>query len=996
MGTESMRENKKLIGVLFSGETDRKLLRDFLLQEGYSVSAPELPEFNPEAWDKIDLILVESSLAENLAQELMVLKQKTFWRFSFLPVIVAIPTTERVSRWLNFGFDDVLFLPMDKELLAIRIRAWLRLKDETTQHFRDPVERSPIGFYRTTPQGQILYANPAIIRMLGFNSLEELARRNLEEEGFEPTYPRSYFKEVLKKEGRVTGLESIWKKKDGTRIWVRESARAIKDDSGQLLYYEGTVEDITARVEAEEAYFAVVENALQGLAIIQNNRVVFANQALEKLSGYSREELLSFTPTQMRNVVHPEDRHWVWENMQRRLRGEAVPASYEFRFLRKDGAITWARISAALITFRGQPALLVSYLDVTEEKKLADRLEAIRELGKKLVFTHSKEEVARAVVEGAQALLGLDDIGFYLVDSTRKKLNLVSHSYQTPPGPERFSLRARRGIVPFVARTGKSVYLPDVSKHPRYVAGSKETRSEFCLPLKVQEKVSGVLNIESPKLNAFGPAEQKLIETLADVASVALGSIENLELLFASEERFRHLAQSSPDIIYRYRFWPQPGFDYVSPAITKIAGYTPEEVYSHPDIWLEMVYPEDRPILEAIRDKGESLNVPIELRWVRKDGRVIWGEHINVPVYDHLGNLIAIDGIARDITERKQIEERIQQAYKAMLALLDNVEDVIYVADMETYEILFANLYTKRLLEKELIGGLCYREFQHLDAPCSFCTNEKIKALGYAPYYWEYHNPVTDRDYFIIDRVIRWPDGREVRFEVARDITELKAKEREVRDYAEKVERLFDQVVGAFSSAMELRDPYTAGHQFRVAELSYAIGKELGFSADEIQGLKVAALLHDIGKGLFVPAEILTKPGKLTHWEMALIKVHRQAGYEILKNVDFPWPVAEVIRQHHERLDGSGYPQGLKGDEILLEAKIIAVADVVEAMSSHRPYRPSLGLAAALKEIEAQKGRLYDPKVVEACLRIFSRGFSFAPYESSTFNTNREKTEERS
>jgi putative nucleotidyltransferase with HDIG domain len=183
----------------------------------------------------------------------------------------------------------------------------------------------------------------------------------------------------------------------------------------------------------------------------------------------------------------------------------------------------------------------------------------------------------------------------------------------------------------------------------------------------------------------------------------------------------------------------------------------------------------------------------------------------------------------------------------------------------------------------------------------------------------------------------------------------------------------------AFSSAMELRDPYTAGHQRRVTELALAIAQEMGLSGEQLKGLQVASLLHDIGKGLVVPAEILSKPGQLTVWEMALIKIHPQAGYEVLKKVDFPWPVAEIVHQHHERLDGSGYPQGLKDKDILLEAKIIAVADVVEAMSSHRPYRPSLGTEKALEEIEAQKGVLYDPQVVEACLRVFARGFSFSP-----------------
>ncbi|MCX7843973.1 MAG: HD-GYP domain-containing protein [Candidatus Bipolaricaulota bacterium] len=176
---------------------------------------------------------------------------------------------------------------------------------------------------------------------------------------------------------------------------------------------------------------------------------------------------------------------------------------------------------------------------------------------------------------------------------------------------------------------------------------------------------------------------------------------------------------------------------------------------------------------------------------------------------------------------------------------------------------------------------------------------------------------------------------------------------------------------------MDLREPYTAGHQRRVAELACAIAQELGLSAERIQGLRVAALLHDVGKALFVPIEILSKPGKLTDLEMALIREHPRAGYEILRRVEFPWPVAEIVHQHHERLDGSGYPRGLKGEAILLEARILAVADVVEAMSSHRPYRPALGVEAALAEIREKAGKLYDPKVVEACLRVFARGFQF-------------------
>lgn len=413
-------------------------------------------------------------------------------------------------------------------------------------------------------------------------------------------------------------------------------------------------------------------------------------------------------------------------------------------------------------------------------------------------------------------------------------------------------------------------------------------------------------------------------------------------------------------------------------------GFKPEDFYADPELWLKIIHPEDRSLAKAALEDQEFFNRPVEIRWLREDGQIIWAEHINIPLYDDLGQIIAFDGIARDITERKQTEQKIQKAYKILLSLLDNVDDVIYVADMDTYEILFANSYTKKLFGKELVGGRCYQEFQNLDSPCPFCTNDRIKALNYAPYYWEYHHPITKRDYQIVDRVIRWPDGREVRFEIARDITELKLREKQIKQYAQKIENLLNQLVKAFSSAMELRDPYTAGHQRRVAELSCAIAQEMGFSEDRLQGLRVAALLHDIGKGLFVPTEILSKPGRLTMWEMALIKVHPQAGYEVLKTVDFPWPVAEVVLQHHERLNGSGYPQGLKGEEILLEAKIIAVADVVEAMSSHRPYRPALGIERALEEVANHKGDLFDSDVVEACLRVFARGFVFPASESKT------------
>jgi putative nucleotidyltransferase with HDIG domain len=176
---------------------------------------------------------------------------------------------------------------------------------------------------------------------------------------------------------------------------------------------------------------------------------------------------------------------------------------------------------------------------------------------------------------------------------------------------------------------------------------------------------------------------------------------------------------------------------------------------------------------------------------------------------------------------------------------------------------------------------------------------------------------------------------------------------------------------------VETRDPYTAGHQRRVANLARTIAQEMGLSSNTVDNIRMAGIIHDIGK-ISIPAELLAKPTKLTNIEFSLIQVHPQTGYDIIKDVGLPYPVAEIVLQHHERLDGSGYPQGLKGDQILLEAKIISVADVVEAIATHRPYRPARGIEPALDEIEKNIGILYDEKAVDVCLRLFrEKGFAF-------------------
>lgn len=205
-------------------------------------------------------------------------------------------------------------------------------------------------------------------------------------------------------------------------------------------------------------------------------------------------------------------------------------------------------------------------------------------------------------------------------------------------------------------------------------------------------------------------------------------------------------------------------------------------------------------------------------------------------------------------------------------------------------------------------------------------------------------------------------------------------RERRQRERAEalaaRLEKNLESLISTVSKAIEARDPYTAGHERRVAKLACAMAEEMGLPANQITGIRYGSLIHDIGK-IHLPSELLAKPSKLTPIEFEVIKTHAEVGYRILEGIDFPWPIAEIAYQHHERIDGSGYPQGLRGDTFILDARIVAVADVTEAMASHRPYRPALGIDAAIEEIKAHRGTFYDPAAVDACLSVLDKDFSF-------------------
>ncbi|MFO7984617.1 MAG: response regulator [Desulfatiglandaceae bacterium] len=289
--------------------------------------------------------------------------------------------------------------------------------------------------------------------------------------------------------------------------------------------------------------------------------------------------------------------------------------------------------------------------------------------------------------------------------------------------------------------------------------------------------------------------------------------------------------------------------------------------------------------------------------------------------------------------------------------------------------IVYANQPVLQLTEKPeeaLLGSRLDELFSREDGER---IGEVLRAVPDGPQYITEAAPLLLNNYLVTLSAILIDGKTQTTIIIMNNVSDRKLAEKQLKLSMETLKKSLFGTIQAMALLVERRDPYTAGHQKRVNSLACAIANEMDLDKKRLEGLSMAALIHDIGK-IALPAAILSKPTHLNDMEFSLLKRHPQVAYEILNTIDFPWPLAKIVIQHHERMDGSGYPNGLSGDQIMMEARILAVADVVEAMASHRPYRPALGIDAALKEISANRGTLYDEKVVDTCLFLFKeKGF---------------------
>jgi PAS domain S-box-containing protein len=452
------------------------------------------------------------------------------------------------------------------------------------------------------------------------------------------------------------------------------------------------------------------------------------------------------------------------------------------------------------------------------------------------------------------------------------------------------------------------------------------------------------------------------------------------ERLRDSERKYRELYDFLPLPVYEMDM--EASITSANRAVYETFGGTEEDLKAGFNAW-QLLSPENieksskniQRLLQGKKIEGTEYTL------TRLDGSVFPAIVISSLIYGD-GKPVGIRGAIVDITERKRAEEKLRRMNTFLNSIIENIPDMIFLKHAKDLSYVRFNRAGEELLgysRDELVGKNAYDFFPKEQADFIIETDrEVLRGKNVVDIPEESLQTRNKGERTLHTKKVPLLDANgepEYLLGISEDITDQKRAEEKLQKTLESLRKAVGTTIQVMVSAVEARDPYTAGHQLRVADLARTIATEMGLPRDRIESIRLAGSIHDIGK-LSVPAELLSKPTKLSEIEFSLIKEHARKGYEILQNVESSWPLAEIVYQHHERMDGSGYPRNLKGDDILIEARIIAVADVVEAMASHRPYRPTLGMNTALEEITKNKGIIYDEAVADACLRLFlEKGF---------------------
>jgi len=683
--------------------------------------------------------------------------------------------------------------------------------------------------------------------------------------------------------------------------------------------------------EIEEGYF---ETDLAG-------NLLFVNEPLCRISGYSRNRLPGMNNREFTDSETAKRMYELFREVYRTGRPIKVK---DFEIIRKDGVKLTLEISASLVRdSEGQPTGFRGIaLNVTERKQTE---EALKETEKRY----------RSLFEESLDAIVITDRKGRFVDANKAALDLFGIS---------------RGET---AKTNFNDLYVDANEGERFKQEieTKGSVQDFEVSLKKKNGtvMTCLLFVTAKRENGCGIAGYHGI--IRDITKARATETA----LRDSEANYRQLLNHAPAGIYEVDFLRRT-FVSVNDVMCEYTGYSKEELLSLSpfDILTE---DSKKHFMERMTRlfSGEKVPATVEYKIKGKNEREFW-VLLNTKLVCENGLPKGATAVVHDITERKLAEEAVRKSEEKYRLLVDNANDGVFIA--QNGRIKFPNPKMVQILgyTANELDEIQYIDLVHPDDRAIVHQAKEKRATDgetASIYSIRITNKVGRQMWAQISAVPIFWDERPATLNFVRDITYQKIAEDELRQTVEKLRKVTGATVQAMAQTVEVRDPYTAGHQRRVSSLARAIASEMALPSGMIEGIGMAGNIHDIGK-ISVPAEILSKPGTLTEIQFALIKAHPKTGYEILKGIDFPWDIARIVLQHHERIDGSGYPQGLCGDDILLEARILAVADVVEAMISHRPYRPALGIEKALEEVSSKRGKLYDHRVAEAFENALNKG----------------------
>ena len=697
-----------------------------------------------------------------------------------------------------------------------------------------------------------------------------------------------------------------------------------------------------ALLENEQKPLALLEDIEEGyFATDLAGNLVSVNEPLCRISGYSKDRLLGMNNREYADLETVKRMHELFSEV---YRTEKPVKGKDFEIIRRDGTKCILEISASLLRDSdGQPNGFRGIArDISERKETEHGL-------------REREERYRSLFDESQEPTVITDRKGRFVDANKAALDLFGLS------------REEMANANF-----KELYIdPKDGARFRQEIETKGSVQDF--EVNLRRKGGTVMTclffVTAQRENGGGIVGYQGI--VRDITKTRATEIA----LRQSEEKYRQLLNHAPAGIYEVDFLRRT-FVSVNDVMCEYTGYTKEELLSLSPFDILTEQSKTR-FMERMTKvfSGEKVPETVEFKIRGKNGREFWVLLNTKLVYEN-GFPKGATAVAHDITERKLAEEALRNSEEKYRLLFDNANDGVFIA--QNGRIKFPNPKMMQILgyTADELAGIPYLDLVHPDdriiihqAKEKRATNAETASV----YSIRVTNKAGRQIWAQISSVPIFWDERPATLNFVRDITCQRIAEDELRQTVEKLRKVTGATVQAMAQTVEVRDPYTAGHQKRVSNIARAIATEMTLSTGMIEGIRMAGNIHDIGK-ISVPAEILSKPGALTDIQFALIKAHPKTGYEILKGIEFPCDIARIVLQHHERIDGSGYPQGLCGDDILLEAKILAVADVVEAMSSHRPYRPALGIEKALEEISSKKGKLYDPRVVEALEKALKKG----------------------